>query len=102
MFAIKNNTTTNEKLQKKVIRIAPNPVKSQADFMVLLPENSIGPVHLQIVELSGKKCFENSYEAIGGQSNLLIINTNRLSDNIYVVLIRTNQGIYSSKLIIEQ
>lgn len=102
LFPLKIEVSGTDKLHKNSIRFLPNPVNDHADLMVLFPENVMGSANAQIFDLTGKLVFQNGFDLLGGKSNSLILKTDKLSPNIYVVMVSTNQGVFSNKLIVTQ
>jgi len=102
LFPIKKAASGTDKFQKNAIRFVPNPVNNHDDFMVLFPENVQGNVQAQVFDMTGKLVLDNKFVLQGGVSNSLVLKTDKLSANIYIVTVNTNQGVFSNKLIVTQ
>lgn len=76
----------------------PNP--SKGNFFVFLKSNYSGIATVNIFTLSGKSVFTEEIDIENGNSKS-VINTEDLSQGIYVIEVRTNSNVITRKLVIE-
>lgn len=89
MFLFKDTTTEVQSAYKKEPKIYPNPAQRQVNFV--LPDNF---KNLSIYDINGKKIYDNF-------NKVETLNVNGWKKGIYVVVISTENQIYTYKLLVE-
>ncbi len=80
--------------EKKEINIYPNP--SSNGIFYLNAQNATSPVNVNIYSTSGNIVFNQKYEA-----NSIVTITTELSKGVYIMEIKTNDQIYTQKVLIK-
>ena len=76
----------------------PNP--SKGNFILFLKSNYTGEATVCIFNITGDLLYSNKVEMVNGNS-MRKINTENLSQGVYIIEVQTNSDVISNKLIIE-
>jgi hypothetical protein len=67
---------------------------------ITLPNNIYGPIDIQLIDIHGRICQNDHFEAIGGTVNSFKIGTSNLISSVYTVVIICNDAIFNNQLIV--
>jgi hypothetical protein len=100
IFAKITETTAALIHKKNTISISPNPIKQQSNFIVNIPENLIGTIDIQLIDINGRICQKEHFNVIKGSKHSITIKTSDLAANVYTVVLTSNNTIFNNQIII--
>jgi len=77
------------------LKLFPNPTSNVVNFM--LPENETA-LSVQTIDAAGR-IVNNEFQFTGNQ---LTLNTSSMAAGMYQVMVRTNNGIFTGKLMVQR
>lgn len=90
------NTTANE----LGISVIPNPAKDY--FQIKLPENTNDTtVKVAVYDVLGKLLLQNTYDVQNNKVDVFFNEISNVSKGLFLVKVKTSQGVYSSKVLKE-
>ncbi|MEM6320592.1 MAG: T9SS type A sorting domain-containing protein [Bacteroidota bacterium] len=85
--------------QTPTMRLMPNPARSQLMIQWELPNTSA--LDLTIASVDSKVVYQNRWSRMLAGTQQVFVNTSELVQGIYVVLLRTENGVISKKLVVQ-
>ena len=81
------------------LHIYPNPASQYIDLVM---ENLSGrDIHVDIVNIQGRKVYEDNYTNIPDRSTIRITDISDLVEGMYIITVRTADHIFSKKLMVK-
>ena len=97
-FNFTYTATGIQAVSQKEFSIYPNPGNGQ--FLIEVDLSGDTPLHVQILDVTGKVVFENQFEATNG-SNVIHVNEATISPGIYFIRISADNKVYMKKMVVE-
>lgn len=93
-FKLEKSTSINEMNAQNVFGISPNPANAQAVISINKPENTSASI--QLINTLGQCVYQ-----VSSQKNEYHLNLNQYDTGMYLVVVKTSEGQFTQKLIIE-